>query len=110
MATGFSEFEKLLTKMKTSLESNILRLEEEMDRIAAEDEIDDREDMAMLVSDSIDHQSLLRQQQHELAEVNHALAKIGKGSYGTCEKSGKPIPKERLRAEPHARTTIEEAD
>jgi len=110
MGKSFIEFEKLLTKMKEQIEANISRLEAEMERLGSEDEIEDREDMASIVSDSLDHKSLMVQQRHELDEVNHALSKIAKGTYGICEKSGKQIPKERLRVEPHARCTIEEAE
>jgi len=110
MGNRFGEFEKLLAMMKNQIESNIDLLEEEMERLSAEDEIDDGEDMAMLISDSMDHHALLLQQRKELEEVNHALAKIKNGTYGICEKSGESIPLERLRAEPHARYTVEEAE
>ncbi len=36
----------------------------------------------------------------QLQNVNTALAKIKKGAYGTCEKCGKAITKERLLALP----------
>ena len=110
MTNRFGEFEKLLMMMKGQIESNIDLLEEEMNKLSTEDEIDDGEDMAALMSDSMDHHALLLQQRKELAEVEHALAKIQNGTYGICEKSGEPIPPERLRAEPHARYTIEEAE
>jgi DnaK suppressor protein len=110
MPKSFTEFEKQLNEMKKSLESNIARLEREMDMMGTEDEIEDREDMATLVGNTLEHKSLLKQQLHELEEVNHALAKIPEGSYGICEKSGKPIPLDRLRAEPHARCIIQEAE
>ena len=110
MNKDFSEFEKQLTSMRIELEATIARLEEEMEDIVTEDEIDDVEDMASLLTDSIDHKSLLIQQRHELKEVEHALEKIHNGAYGICEKSGKPIPKARLRVEPQARFTIEKAE
>jgi RNA polymerase-binding transcription factor DksA len=43
----------------------------------------------------------------EVGEIDHALLKIKAGSYGVCEVSGKPIPKERLRAIPQARVRVE---
>lgn len=110
MNKDFSEFEKQLTSMRIELEATIARLEEEMEDIVTEDEIDDAEDMASLLTDSIDHKSLLIQQRHELKEVEHALEKIHNGAYGICEKSGKPISKARLRIEPQARFTIEKAE
>jgi len=42
----------------------------------------------------------------QLGEVNAALDRITKGTYGICETCGKPIEKERLEANPSARTSI----
>lgn len=42
-----------------------------------------------------------------LKEVANALACIKKGTYGTDENTGEPIPIERLRANPAARTNVE---
>lgn len=36
-----------------------------------------------------------------------ALVRIENGTYGICRKTGKLIPKERLRAVPHATLSIE---
>lgn len=44
----------------------------------------------------------------KLEEIDNALEKISVGTYGFSEKSGKPIPVERLLAEPTARNRIEE--
>lgn len=43
----------------------------------------------------------------EILEIDHALTKIKARTYGVCEVSGKPIPKERLRAIPQARVRVE---
>jgi len=43
-----------------------------------------------------------------LSEINRALAKMDKGTYGLSEESGLPIPLERLRAVPWARFIAEE--
>jgi len=50
---------------------------------------------------------LSAQAQQTVAEIDHALAKLGDGTYGICEVSGQPIPKERLRAIPWARERVE---
>ncbi|MDY0195569.1 MAG: TraR/DksA C4-type zinc finger protein [Sulfurovaceae bacterium] len=105
----YQEFEKSLLEMKEELESNIARLKDEIDVIGSEDEIDDIEDMASLESDNMHHAALLKQQQHELDEVIHALSKIKTGNYGICEESGEQIPLERLRVMPHARYCIKHA-
>lgn len=106
----FNEFETILQKMRNELESNITRLNNEMNIIAAEDEINDMQDMASLVSDNNHHKAVLKQQKHELDEVNHALAKIKNGTYGKCEKSGEMISIERLRAVPHTRYSIQDVE
>lgn len=43
-----------------------------------------------------------------LSEIDRALAKMDNGTYGVSERSGRPIPLERLRAVPSARFTAEE--
>jgi len=50
---------------------------------------------------------LSAQAQQTVAEIDHALAKLEDGTYGVCEVSGQPIPKERLRAIPWARERVE---
>ena len=39
-------------------------------------------------------------------EIDHAIAKIAAGTYGTCESCGQPIPKARLKALPQARLCV----
>ncbi len=38
-----------------------------------------------------------------LREIETALRRINKGTYGICERCGRPIPKARLLVVPHAR-------
>lgn len=51
--------------------------------------------------------SLLSQEQDALYEIEEAIKRVGEGTYGVCEVSGKPIPEERLEAIPFARFTVE---
>lgn len=51
--------------------------------------------------------NLLSQEQDALFEIDEALKRITRGTYGTCEMSGKAIPKARLEARPFARFTVE---
>ena len=102
------EFEEQLLSMKASLESIIDRLKEEREHISTADDIVDLEDEMALETESRNEAALLKQQQHELDEVNHALAKIKNGTYGICEASGGLIPIERLRAVPHTRYGIDD--
>ncbi|PWN03223.1 DNA-binding protein [Nocardioides silvaticus] len=50
--------------------------------------------------------ALIRQARAHLEEVDHALARVADGSYGTCERCGGPIAEGRLEARPVARTCI----
>jgi DnaK suppressor protein len=43
-----------------------------------------------------------------LERVNRALKKIEEGTYGLSDRSGKPIPRERLEAAPEALYTLSE--
>lgn len=51
--------------------------------------------------------SLLSSDQDALYEIEEAIKRIEKGTYGICELTGKPIPKARLDAIPWARFTVE---
>ena len=50
--------------------------------------------------------ALLERARDRLAEIDLALARIDDGSYGSCERCGKPITTARLAARPAARTCI----
>jgi RNA polymerase-binding transcription factor DksA len=51
--------------------------------------------------------AILKQLETQLGDVNSALKKIEEGTYGTCETDGAEIDKERLEANPSARTCME---
>jgi DnaK suppressor protein len=51
--------------------------------------------------------SLLSSDQDAIYEIEEALKRIEKGTYGVCELTGKPIPKARLEAIPWTRFTVE---
>ncbi|MCB1127816.1 MAG: TraR/DksA C4-type zinc finger protein [Verrucomicrobiae bacterium] len=51
--------------------------------------------------------SLLSSDQDALYEIDEALKRITRGSYGVCELTGKPIPKARLEAIPWTRFTVQ---
>ena len=51
-------------------------------------------------------QGLLNRTQRHVAHLENALQRIDAKSYGVCRETGELIPKERLRAVPHATLSI----
>lgn len=101
---NLDDFEKILKAEKKRVEENIEAIKTEVEAIAFEDEIDDVVDMAELQIDNMTDQTILHKLEAEIVEIDAALGRIKSGSYGICEKSGKPISVERLKAIPYART------
>ena len=69
---------------------------EEADPLDAADQI---EELAINVP-------LVEELEKRLKDVNDAIIKIEKGTYGICESTGEEIPHKRLVANPAARTII----
>ena len=102
----FDEFEKILKENVVQIEKNIAQLRSELDGLCNNDDINDVEDLSSLGSMSKKDNTILHQQENELKETIHALAKIRNGTFGICEKSSDPIPVERLRVNPIARCRV----
>ncbi len=101
-------FRRLLEEERERLIAEIdgvARDTQELDVAASEAE--DRGDVAELDAQNAIDQSLLESLKSQLAEVNAALKRIEEGSYGICERTGRPIPVERLEAYPAARTVAD---
>jgi len=102
----FNEFEKILKEKLVHIEDNIEQLRSELDSVGSDDGINDMQDLASLHSLSDKDNTILHQQEHERDETIHALGKIKNGTFGICEKSARPIPVERLKVNPIARTKV----
>jgi RNA polymerase-binding transcription factor DksA len=50
--------------------------------------------------------ALARQAEEQLTETDAALARLAAGTYGRCERCGRPIPAARLEVRPTARTCV----
>lgn len=50
--------------------------------------------------------TLARQTREHLAQIDAALGRLDDGSYGICERCGRPIDPERLAVRPTARTCV----
>lgn len=63
------------------------------------------------VAESIDlfeeNTAILKELETQFNDVKLALKKMEDGKYGICEKDGKPIPVNRLEANPSARTCLD---
>jgi len=68
--------------------------------------------MADIGTDNYEHEftlGLIESERKVLTDIDHALSKFEKGSYGICEGTGKRIAKARLKAKPYARYCIDYA-
>lgn len=107
-------------KALTKTQMNTLRrkLESERKRIVqvlesastpdADDEAIELEEAAQRVTESEDETRVADRERVLLSEIDHALGKMDAGTYGISEKSGTPIPYDRLQAVPWARQGAEE--
>ncbi len=68
------------------------------------------EDLAEGVIEDRERRGLEEHERRLLAEINHALGKFDRGTYGMSEASGRPIALKRLRALPWARFDESEAE
>jgi DnaK suppressor protein len=73
---------------------------------ASEDSLSDEMDQASLETDRGTALQLLDQERSLLWEIDTALAKFERGSYGLCEGTGEPIELRRLLARPWARYSL----
>src|SRR5690606_23032486 len=97
---------KLLLEERVRLTRHSEALKAEADSLAADREAGDTqfdeesgEGDTMAVERERDL-VLSAQAQQTVAEIDEALARLAAGTYGVCEVSGLPIPKERLKAIP----------
>jgi len=65
-------------------------------------------DMASVTFDRELDEGLEEGAQQTLDQIERALRRLDDGTYGTCERCGKPIPEERLRARPWATLCIDD--
>jgi len=107
-------------QLQQKLESEKQRLEQELKNFAVKDKtikdnwktkpLNTEWGMKEEVSDEAgDYENLLSVEESlevKLRDVNNALEKIKKGSYGMCERCGKEIEEERLMAYPEAKTCV----
>src|SRR5215469_2150256 len=69
----------------------------------ADDIPGDEGDSSVDLQGADDSEQIVLGLQAQLADVDHAFAKFDTGTYGICERCGRPIPLARLRILPEAR-------
>jgi DnaK suppressor protein len=89
----------------------LLRSTEEAVRLddQAPDSATDYGDAALPLTEEANDEAVAEQLRDRLGAIDRALARLEAGTYGRSVLSGKPIPDERLEADPAAELTIEEA-
>jgi DnaK suppressor protein len=82
---------------------------EGVERESAQDVPGDFEDAGELLTEVDEDEAVAGDLRDRLAAIDRALARLEAGTYGRSVLSGKPIPDERLEADPAAEMTVEEA-
>lgn len=106
------EFRELINEKLAIAQSDY---EKTMDRVMGRDtnEIDDTAPTYHALEEGSETQSkeqllaMAQRQQKFITGLKAALVRIDNKTYGICRETGKLIPKERLRAVPHATLSIE---
>jgi DnaK suppressor protein len=102
-------FEERLKAERDAIESRLAADKRGIqETVQDESGVGDLEDEASLLYEREAEIDEIARDRKELAQVNRALERIGQGTYGISEVSGKPIPVERLEALPYATTLVDE--
>lgn len=108
-------FKEKLLREKTLLEEELVSIGKvnpdnpnDWDATSEKIEVDsaDENEVADKMEELEENKAILHQLEPQLNEVKSALERIEKGTFGICEISGEPIERERLEANPSARTSI----
>jgi DnaK suppressor protein len=91
--------------------ATLLRQTEEAVRIdeQAPDSPRDSSDEGLTLTEEAEDGAVAEQLRERLGTIDRALGRLEAGTYGRSVLSGKPIPDQRLEADPAAELTVEEA-
>ena len=109
-AADLKKYEKLLLQKRAEILGNVNQMKKETLEKERSDLSNVPFHMADAGSDNFELENTLGLMDEEvkiLAEIDAALVRIDRKTYGICEGSGKPIPKTRLEAIPWARYCVE---
>lgn len=96
------ELKETLIVRREKIDKNIQGSRESIDSLK-DSECKDEYDYAEVSSDSFKEGIIANQQIEELKEIDEALKRIDKGTYGICEMCDESIAIGRLRAKPFAK-------
>ncbi|HEC04384.1 MAG TPA: TraR/DksA family transcriptional regulator [Phycisphaerales bacterium] len=115
-AADREQFKRMLLEKRREILRNVNEFEDEALRKSRLDACGDLSSMpihmADLGTDNYEQEfalGLMDGERKLLREIDTALARIEKKTYGTCEGTGKPIGKARLKAKPWARHCVDYA-
>ena len=100
------ELKVILLERRDNILSNINNSRLNIDQLKDQDIKDDL-DYAELVSDSFTEGMIANHQLEEYKQIEEALVKISKGTYGICDMCSIVIPLGRLKAKPFAKFCTE---
>ena len=102
------QFKKKLLQEKKKIKEEIKELRKQDPFFDSERLVDNKEDED--AREEVGHETIeaqINQLQSTLKDIELALEKIKKGTYGKCEICGRPISLERLKIAPAARFCVE---
>ncbi len=108
-------FKEKLEKEKDNLQDELSTIARknpdrpgDWDATSGDIEVDnaDENEVADKMEELEENNLIVEQLEQQLKDIDIALAKIDKGIYGVCEVSGEMIEKDRLEANPAAKTCI----
>jgi len=107
-------FKKVLLEKRTEIVGNVNEMEHETLKKSHMDATGDLSSMpihmADIGTDNYEQEfslELMDSERKMLREIDEALQRIEKKTFGICQGTGKPIPKTRLKAKPWARYCVE---
>jgi len=100
-----NEFQNKLLDRRVQIEKNLRGTTLELEEMR-ELELNDEGDFAAASAETIVDSAILIQQRKELTEIELALDKIKKGTFGICEMCEEPIGLARLKVKNFARFCI----
>jgi RNA polymerase-binding protein DksA len=114
MSQDFDAIRRRLEEERQRLEALIQDLEQGDEAATTTDPVLDSGGIPSDIADDADalslaerNRGLITNSQNILRQVNHALERLDKGTYGTCEQCGRPIGEKRLAALPYVTLCIE---